>query len=61
MSIPGPMIYSRAGQPVVKEAQLMSLRMDTDGDAPTERQQQYRDRYRHCLIKSFPTGLNVGW
>lgn len=50
MSIPGPMIYSRAGQPVVKEAQLMSLRMDTDGDAPTERQQQYRDRYRRSLI-----------
>ena len=49
MSIPGPMIYSRIVRSVIKEAQLMSLRMDAGSDGPTEREQQYRDRYQRSV------------
>ena len=50
-SISGPIIYSyHSMRGILKEAQLMLLRMDTDNDEPDDRQQWYRDRYRRSVI-----------
>lgn len=50
-SISGPIIYSHNSmRAVFKEAQLMSLRMDTDDDESADSQQQYRERYHRSLI-----------
>ena len=49
-SISGPIIYSyHSMRGILKEAQLMLLRMDTDNDEPEDRQQWYRDRYRRSV------------
>ncbi|MDB2686952.1 hypothetical protein N9Y42_07040, partial [Mariniblastus sp.] len=50
-SLRGPVIYSSfLMKAVIKEAQLMSLRINSDNDEPGDRQQEYRERYQRSLI-----------
>ena len=49
-SISGPIIYSRSMRASIREAQLMSLRMDAVNEDPADRQQEYSDRYHRSLI-----------
>ena len=49
-TIEGPIAYSYYMRVVIKEAQLMSLRMSTNNDQPEDGQQQYRDRYHSSLV-----------
>ena len=49
-SFSGPITNSHSMRTVIKEAELMSLRMRIDGEKPADSQRHFRERYRRSLV-----------